>query len=262
MDGKVITGWNGLAIAALARAGAALGEETWIEAAEGAASEVLQTNRGDGGELVRSSLDGVASGAVATVADLGLFAEGLLALAAATGDSAWASSAIDVLDRALAGVGGDPVLIAQGVTPAPDQTDGDLPSGAAAVASAALAAWRLGAGERYRQAAAAAVRALGARALEQPFAHGSLLRVAAGLAEPPRQVVVVTSDRSGPLARAVRGIDADVIAVVTPPQAAAFAEAGFALFEGKAEQPELVYDCRAFACRLPFGDPGQVAVGR
>lgn len=262
VDGKVITGWNGLAIAALARAGAALGEETWIEAAGGAASEVLQTNRGDGGELVRSSLDGVASGAVATVADLGLFADGLLALAAATGDSAWASSAIDVLDRALAGVGGDPVLIAQGITPSPDQTDGDLPSGAAAVASAALAAWRLGAGERYREAAAAAVRALGVRALEQPFAHGSLLRVAAGLAEPPRQVVVVTSDRSGPLARAVRGIEADVIAVVTPPQAAAFAEAGFALFEGKAEQPELIYDCRAFACRLPFGDPGQVVIGR
>ncbi|RUQ03585.1 thioredoxin domain-containing protein, partial [Microbacterium sp. HSID17254] len=49
VDGKVITGWNGLAIAALARAGAALGDDAWIAAAAEAAAAVLDTNRGADG---------------------------------------------------------------------------------------------------------------------------------------------------------------------------------------------------------------------
>src|SRR5690606_34734150 len=102
-------------------------------------------NRGTDGQLVRMSLDRIASAAVATVADLALLAEGLFALAMATGDATWAARAREVLDDTLAGrTDVDPVLAEQNVTLAPDQTDGDLPSGASALASAALPAWRLG----------------------------------------------------------------------------------------------------------------------
>src|SRR5690606_14333305 len=126
------------------------GEPSWVSAAEDAARFVLRANRSTDGVLVRSSLDGIASSAVATLADLGLFAEGLLALAAATGDASWAVQGRDPLDDALSGgaqVG--PVLTAQGVALAPDSTDGDLPSGASAIAHAALSVGRLGGGERY-----------------------------------------------------------------------------------------------------------------
>ncbi|MBP3978930.1 thioredoxin domain-containing protein [Microbacterium sp. BLY] len=263
VDGKVLTGWNGLAIAALARAGAALGEDAWIAAAADAAAAVLGANRGPDGALVRASLDGKPSAAVATTADVALLAEGLLALAAATGDVAWAVTARDLLDGALDGTAGDdPLLRAQGIAVSPDHTDGDLPSDTAAVAQAALTAWRLGAGDRYRAAAAARVEALASRALAQPFAHGSLLRVAAGLAAAPRQLVVVTEDRDGALGTAARGADAEVIAVVTPAQAAAFAAAGFELFEGKESTAERAYDCRAFVCRLPVSDPAEVSRAR
>jgi uncharacterized protein YyaL (SSP411 family) len=263
VDGKVITGWNGLAVGALARAGAALGEEHWIAAAEAAAADVLRMNRDADGALVRASLDGVPSSAVATDADRALLAEGLFALAAATGDVHWAMPARHILDEALAGgAGDDPLLLAQGIAASPDQTDGDLPSDAAAVASAALAAWRLGAGDGYRSAAADVVQGLAARALAQPFAHGTLLRVAADLAAAPRQLVVVTADRGGALAAAVRGADADVIAVVSPTQARAFADAGFELFEGKDAAPEHAFDCRAFVCRLPVDDPAAVTLSR
>lgn len=263
VDGKVITGWNGLAIAALARAGAALGEDAWIADAAEAAAAVLGTNRGADGALVRASLDGRPSAAVATAADLALLADGLFALAAATGDVAPAVTGRDLLDGVLDGAAGeDPLLRAQGIAASPDHTDGDLPSDTAAVAQAALSAWRLGVGDRYRVAAAERVQALASRALAQPFAHGSLLRVAAGLATAPRQLVVVTEDPGGVLAAAARGADADVVAVVTPAQAAAFAAAGFELFEGKEATAERAYDCRAFVCRLPVSDPAAVSRAR
>ncbi|WP_262002529.1 thioredoxin domain-containing protein [Microbacterium sp. Mcb102] len=263
VDGKVITGWNGLAIGALSRAGAAFGERTWIDAAAAAADHVLRVNRNAAGPLVRTSLDGRASAAVATPADLGLLADGLFALALATGEAEWAVTARGVLDDTLAGTGGDdPLLSAQGIATSPDQTDGDLPSDAAAVAGAALTAWWLGAGDRYREAAAATVSALASRSLEQPFAHGTLLRVAAGLALPPRQLVVLTADRDGALAAAARGADAEVIAVVSPAQSQAFTHAGFELFEGKDAAAERAYDCRAFVCRLPVSDPAEVSISR
>ncbi|WP_349680027.1 thioredoxin domain-containing protein [Microbacterium sp. UBA6741] len=263
VDGKVITGWNGLAIAALARAGAAFGEQGWIDAAVSAAEQVLRINQDADGALVRASLDGRASAAVATAADLGLLADGLFALALATGDAGWAVEARVVLDEALEGAAGDdPLLSAQGIATSPDQTDGDLPSDAAAVAGAALTAWWLGAGERYREATVSTVRALAERSREQPFAHGTLLRVAAGLAVPPRQLVVVTEARGSALAVAGRGADAEVVAVVSAEQARSFADAGFALFQGKDTTTERAYDCRAFVCRLPVSDPAEVSVGR
>lgn len=262
VDGKVITGWNGLAIAALARAGAALGETEWVEAAASAAEAVGRVNTDSTGALVRASLDGVASAAVATTADVALFAEGLFALAVATGEAGWAVTARGLLERALAGVERDPLLTEHGIAVAPDQTDGDLPSGAAALASAALTAWRLGAGNRYRQAATEQVRAHAASALAQPFAHGSLLRTAAGLIDGPRQIVVVTEDPTGALAVAARRADADVACVVTPRQARSFADAGFELFEGKGGAGEQAFDCRSFVCRLPVVDPAELPLAR
>ena len=262
VDGKVITGWNGLAIGALARAGAALAEPTWIAAAAAAAEQVLRVNLDAEGALVRASLDGHASLAVATAADLGLLADGLFALSLASGGAEWAVTARGILDHALHGIGDDPLLSAQGIATSPDQTDGDLPSDAAAVAGAALTAWWLGAGDRYREAAVATVSALATPALAQPFAHGTLLRVAAGLVVPPRQLVVVSADRESALAAAARGADAEVVAVVTPAQADAFADAGFELFEGKGSTAERAYDCRAFVCRLPVSDPAAVSAVR
>ena len=262
VDGKVITGWNGLAIGALARAGVRVRESAWVGAAAEAAHAVLRDNVAEDGGLVRASLDGVASTAAATASDLALLADGLFALAASTGEESWASRGRDLLDAAIGGVVGDPLLVSLGVVGAPDQSDGDLPSDAAAVAQAALSAWRLGAGERYRDAAERVIREHSARALAQPFAHGSLLRAAADLVDAPRQLVVVTSNPDSPLARAAAAADADVIAIVTPTQADAFARAGFALFDGKADAPERAFDCRAFACRLPASTPDEVVASR
>lgn len=264
VDGKVVTGWNGLAIGALARAGARAGRPRWIEAARWAADAVLETNVAPGGRLVRASLDEIPSRAAATLADYGQLAGGLVALAVATGEVAYAVRARELVGACVppSGAiappgGGDPVLAAQGVTAPDAASDGDEPSGAAALAEAAAALWILGAGDRFRALSERIVVVHAERALAQPLAHGALLRVAAALATPPRQLVVVADDPEDPVAAAARGIRADVVVIVTPRQASGFAAEGFELFAGKAsiDGRATAYDCQGFACRLPVTDP-------
>lgn len=261
IDAKIVTGWNGLAIGALARAGGRLHDDAMIAAAQRAADAVLEVNVGDDGRLIRASLDEIASSARAVLEDYGLLADGLLVLALATGEPAYAIRARELVDAALVGIPGDPVLDAHGVV-APPGADSDHPSGASALAGACLALWLLGAGEPYRDAAEGLVRAGAARALAEPVAFGALLRVAAGLVVEPRQVVVVARDPEDPLAARAQSLSADVTAIVTPAQAARFAAAGFELFDAKdvaADGSALAYDCRHFVCRLPVTDPAALA---
>ncbi|WP_439592147.1 thioredoxin domain-containing protein [Microbacterium sp.] len=267
VDAKIVTGWNGLAIGALARAGVRLGAPGWIESARWAADAVIEANTTGDGVLVRASLDEIPSRAVATLADYGQFAGGLVALAVATGEVAYAARARELVDACTdegPPGGGDPVLAAQGVGAPDAASDGDEPSGPAALADAALALWRLGAGEPYRARAERLVAAHTAGALAQPFAHGALLRTAAQLITPPRQVVVIATDRDDPLARTAVGLDADVVVVATPAQADAWSDRGFELFALKTMHGDLAvaYDCRDFACRLPTTDPQVLAAAR
>lgn len=267
VDGKVVTAWNGLAIGALARAGARASEPAWTEAARWAADAVLQTNLDRDGRLVRASLDEIASRASATLADYGDLAAGLVALAVATGEVAYAVRARDLVAACVGadgsiGVpgGGDPVLSAQGVGAPDAASDADEPSGVAALADAACALWLVDGSEEHRALAEHLVGSHARAALTQPLAYGALLRVAAMLAVAPRQVVVVGPTAAGELAAAARGIPADVVAVVTPAQAQAWTDAGFSLFAEKSMRGDAAtaYDCRDFACRLPVTDPADL----
>lgn len=260
VDGKVVTGWNGLAIGALARAGARLDEPRWIEAARWAAEAVLGTNIRPDGTLVRASLDEIASTAAATLADYGQLASGLARLAAATGDVAYAVRARDLVKDCVdeAGEvrvpgGGDAVLTAQGIAAPDAASDADVPSGFAALAEAAVVLWQMGAGDDLRERAIGRITPYVQAALAQPLAYGALLRVAADLSHPPRQMVIVTNDPTAPLVVAARGVPGDILAIVDPAQARAWAAAGFGLFEGKTmiDGETTAYECEAFACRLP-----------
>ena len=222
VDGKVVTGWNGLAIGALARAGARLDEPAWIEAARWAAEAVLGANVRPDGRLVRASLDEIASTASATSRRL---RSALLrsrrrspsrrARSPTRNERAISCSPASTprVRHAVPG-GGDPVLAAQGIAAPDAASDGDEPSGLAALADAAVSLWRLGGRGALRAVAERIVAAHAAGALEQPLAYGALLRVAAELAQPPHQLVVVAEERSGPLVAAARGLPCDVFAVV------------------------------------------------
>jgi len=196
-DDKVVAAWNGLAIAALAEAGLALGETGFIDAARDAAELLAGTHLADG-RLARTSRDGVAGGSAGVLDDYGNVAEGLIALAGVTGEARWAGIAGElldtVLDRFADGSGGFYDTADDGerllYRPA-DPADGPSPSGAFAVAGALLSYAALTGSARHREAALGALGVLPAFAARFPRAAGWGLAVAEASLSGPAEIAVV-----------------------------------------------------------------------
>ncbi len=91
-DEKVLTGWNGLAITAFARAALALGDASYLAAAQGAADFLLGTMRPKG-DLLRRYYRGQA-GIGAYLEDYAHLAEGLLWLYAASFEERYLDAAV------------------------------------------------------------------------------------------------------------------------------------------------------------------------
>src|SRR5665811_194061 len=87
-DDKVVTSWNGLAIAALSEAGVLLEDSRYVEAARGCA-QFLGDSHLVVGRLRRASREGVVGSAMGVADDYGNLAEGLLTLHQATGEPQW-----------------------------------------------------------------------------------------------------------------------------------------------------------------------------
>ena len=100
-DGKVITSWNGLLVSAFVAAGRALDEPAWTARAKDLARFLLDHSR-DGGRLLRFP-KGSGPAIPAFLDDHAHMADGLLDLADATGDAAWAEAAQGLADAVLAG---------------------------------------------------------------------------------------------------------------------------------------------------------------
>lgn len=290
LDAKVLTGWNGLAIGALARAGFVFDERPAVMAAQRAAAYLLAHHRRDDGTLVRASLAGEVSAATATLEDSGMLAGGLVELAAATGDASYAVAARSLIDAAAAAAdhgavvpfaapsGGDPVLVARGLALPTDPAEGATPSGITACADAAWRLYALGAGDRYLELAERAMRSVAGIAVGRPLAFGGALALMARLHAPLVQLVTVVPDDEGAdepgedehgadeqgtggprsLLAATRRHAASVSTIVTERQAADFASAGFELFEGRTATSgaATAYRCRSFVCALPVHDAG------
>jgi uncharacterized protein YyaL (SSP411 family) len=263
LDEKVLTGWNGLAIESLARAG-------YLDEARAAADFVIGKHLGE--VLARTSIDGVVSRAPATLEDYGMLAGGLIELALATGDVSYAVVARRLVDECLVSTGSttapdvepvetfavpggpEPLLAQLGLALETDPSEGAYPSGISAMASAAYRLWLLTSDSRYRAAAEQAMASVAPLAEERPRSFGAALGVMAALVSEPVQLVVVsdTVDELTAFARAHRRTGA-VSSVVTPDQARAFESAGFDLYAGRTaiDGRTTAYACREFVCALP-----------
>ncbi|RDV46224.1 thioredoxin domain-containing protein [Leifsonia sp. ku-ls] len=270
LDGKVLTGWNGFAIGALARTGRILDRPAWVAAAAEAAAAVLARHRRDDGTLLRASLGARRSEAGATLEDYGGIASGLLELALANGDAGMAVAARDLVDLCLEAAGdgtcpfetpggGDPVLQSTGLAVRVDPSEGAYPSGLSSMSRAAHTLYLMTGERRYERAAREGMRLVAAQAVQVPSAFGTALALMSELAGEVEQLVIVLPEAgaSSALTAAARRHRAPLVAVATQAQADAFAAEGFELYDGRSARDGLptAYLCRDFVCRLPVTDP-------
>jgi len=255
-DDKVVTAWNGLAIAALAEAGVLLDEPEYLRAATDCARLLLDLHR-VAGRLRRTSRDGVVGRAGGVLEDYGDLAEGLLMLHQAAVDPAWLASAGDLLDVALArfgdGAGGglfDTADDAEQLVRRPrDPADNATPSGTSAVIAALIGYSALTGSRRHRAAAEDALRQVSAMASSQPRFFGWALAAAEALVDGPVQVAVVGEAGCGPISStAWRRRPPGAVVVSAEPDAP-----GVALL---ADRPLIggrpaAYVCRGMVCDLP-----------
>jgi uncharacterized protein YyaL (SSP411 family) len=249
LDEKVLTGWNGLAIEALALAGRLLDEPAWIDSAQRAADYLI------GRGMVRASIGDRVSNAPATLEDYGMLAGGLLELSLATGEVRYAIEARRLVDTAGT-IEPDGTLASHGLAIENDPSEGAYPSGLSALAAASWKLYLLTADRAYLDASRTAMERFAPLAVQRPIAFGAALGVMVRLATEPSQLVVV-GDKAEAVASVARHWQqtGSVTAVVTSAQATAFAEAGFELFEGRVSPAgATAYYCRDFVCRLPVSD--------
>ena len=99
-DTKIIAAWNGMAIDALAKAGAVLEEPRFVAAAARAARFILDNMRTADGDLLRIHSAGRAS-VDAFVEDYAALADGMISLYESTGDESWYSEARSMIDAMI-----------------------------------------------------------------------------------------------------------------------------------------------------------------
>ncbi|MGX7678144.1 thioredoxin domain-containing protein [Jatrophihabitans sp. DSM 45814] len=266
-DDKVVAAWNGLAIAALAEAGALLDEPSYLAAAIDCATFLLDEQIVDG-RLRRSSRAGIVSAAVGVAEDYGDVAEGLLALHQATGDRHWLTAAGELLAVALdhfaADDGGffDTADDAEALFVRPrDPGDNAAPGGQSALAGALLTYSALTGSVPHRQAADSAIAAAGELAAREPRFAGWTLAVAEAAIAGPLQVAVVSADGSD---------DASAVAMVA--LARLSTSPGLVLTAGIPDAPGIplladrplvdgrsaAYVCRGLVCDRPVVDVAEL----
>jgi uncharacterized protein YyaL (SSP411 family) len=272
-DDKVVAAWNGLAVAALAEAGALLDRPDWVEAALAAADLLVAVHLDDHGRLRRTSRDGRAGDSPGVLEDYGDLAEAMLALHAVTGDPVWLSFADGLLEVVLADFaapdgtlhdtpvhGTDERVLRLGHPQ--DPTDNATPSGRSAAAGALLSFSALTGSERHRTAAERALGVAVALAERAPRFVGWGLAVAEALLAGPAEVAVVGADGDPDRARLHRV----ALAATSPGAVVSVGEPVDAhgvvpllrdrpLVDGHAA----AYVCRGFVCAAPVTEAGDLA---
>ncbi|MFI6170135.1 thioredoxin domain-containing protein [Nocardia sp. NPDC051052] len=266
-DDKVVTAWNGMAITALAEAGAALGEEDWVAAAVRCARFLLSEHVIDG-RVRRASLNGAAGTSPGVLEDYAWLVTGLLALHQATGELDWLDEAQRLLDTAIQhfadpGIPGswyDTADDAETLVARPrDPVDGATPAGASSLAEALLTAAAVSEPEQAVPYFALAEQTLqrGAVVLARaPRSAGQWLTVAEAALRGPLQVAIAAESPSEPselLATARAVAPGGTVILAAPPNSVPLL----------ADRPLLggepaAYVCRGTVCDLPVATAAEL----
>ncbi|WP_420457157.1 thioredoxin domain-containing protein [Rubrivirga sp.] len=267
LDDKVLTDWNGLAVAAFAVAARTFGRDDYARAAREAADFLLAEMRTDDGDLLHRWRGGEA-GLAGLVDDYAFFVWGLVELYQTSFDEAHLAVALDLHDRMLERFGAPDGGTFRAPADAPDLLvrqraldDGAIPAGNSVATLNGLRLARLTGRADLEDAARRALDAPDVvREHPSGFAH---LLTAAAFAEGPAQEVVIAGDRDAPdtaaMLAAVRSVYAPFAVVVlrTPGDGPAPITdlVPFAAEQTAVDGRATAYVCQNHACQAPTTDP-------
>jgi uncharacterized protein YyaL (SSP411 family) len=272
-DTKVLADWNGLTIAAFARAARVLRDPDLLGPARQAANLVLGSLRAGDGSLARSWQQGVASQR-GVLDDYAFFVAGLIELFEAEADPKWMRAALEthavMVEKFRDPEAGDFFFTASDaerllVRAKPDY-DGAVPAGSSVAIVNLLKLGALTGDDAHRKMAGEALRAVSGRLLRDPLALPKTLSALDGLWDRARQIVLVEGeDPAGTapfldvLARSYqpnsvlvtigRSSDRQALAALVPLTEDKLAR------DGKTT----VYVCEDQVCELPTSDPATFA---
>lgn len=276
-DEKVVAGWNGLAIAGLAEAGAVLDRPDLVAAAGEVAAylENVHWNAEDG-LLVRVSHDSQARGIGGLLEDYAFCAEGLFALYSVTGTKRWYRLAEQLIraaetrfvdDGHLADSAGESAQVfnAQGQRAALDPFDNATPSGAAGFAGVLLTYAAYSGSHDHRLMAGNILGVLPPLATRAPRVAGWLLATAQAALAGPVEAAVAGSDSTlrqelhGALLKSAS--PGMVVAVQMDDAGSPAGEGEVPLLIHRTGAPDgspQVYLCRDMVCGRPVGTVAEV----
>jgi uncharacterized protein YyaL (SSP411 family) len=271
-DDKILTDWNGLMIAALAKGAQAFDEPLYADAARRAADFILANMIDAKGRLSHRYRDGEAA-IGAFLDDYAFLTWGLIEVYETTFESSYLQRALDLnavmLEHFWDGEGGgfyftaddvDRVLVRK-----KEIYDGAVPAGNSVAMLNLLRLARLTGHQEYEEKAAALSRAFADSITQSPGAHTQLL-IALDLAHGPSYEVVIVGDpQAGDTKAMVRSLmkafvpNKVVILLPTNEEARAIIRlAGFTKDLRSLDGKATAYVCRAFRCELPATDVHQM----
>jgi hypothetical protein len=269
LDDKILTDWNGLAIAALGRGARVLGDENLEEAASRAADFVLERMLDGEGRLLHRYRQGSA-GILGNLDDYAFLIWGLLELYEAGFDVKYLRGAKelaeDMVRRFLDDEGGGfyftPSDGEELILRRKDSHDGALPSGNAVAVLDLLRLARMTADAKLEEIASKAFGAFAPRARAAPAAHLHLLSALDFALGPTSEVVIVGHPHSPDTEEMKKALWSRFLPEIVvlfkeageeDPQIAKIAEftSDLTAVDGKAT----AYVCRGYVCQLPTTDP-------
>ncbi len=266
LDDKILTAWNGLMIASLAKAASVLNEPRYAAAAARAADFVLEHLRRDG-RLLRTYRHGE-SRLTAYLSDYAFFIEGLLNLHEATYDLRWLDEATALAETCNAYYA-DPQnggffftardaesLIVRTRNP----RDGAIPSGNSVHAMNLLRLQIMLDRSDFRTMAESIFRGFAGQIEQSPAAFERLLCALDFYHARKREIVLAASDRQQLSALIEAAYSSYLPNKVVSGVIGGSAPDAVALLRGKkaiANQPT-VFVCENYACKAPVHEPAQL----
>ncbi len=266
LDDKVLTDWNGLMIAALAKAAWAFDAPEYADRAARAADFLLGTMQTEDGRLLHRYRSGTA-GIPALLDDYAFLAWGLVELYQATFETRWLQAALGLNRTMLRHFGdgargglflspddGEALLVRQ-----KEYYDGAIPSGNAVAALNNLRLGRL-TGETELEDEAERILRSSESVAQQPVAHTHAMSALAFALGPAQEITVAGEPGADDTAALLGVLRAhylpNAVFHLRPPDAAALAErAPYTETQTMLGGVAAAYVCERFACQAPTTDP-------